>query len=63
MNSRVPCAPGRWTRQDNARREFTTYGKLPASTLTAMVVGSRRSVFSIPRNFAAATGVYGTLIA
>lgn len=39
--------------------------KLPLPTLTAMVVGGMvgAGVFSIPRNFAAATGVYGALIA
>jgi len=40
-------------------------GKLPLRTLTAMVVGGMvgAGVFSIPRNFAQATGVYGALIA
>jgi arginine:ornithine antiporter / lysine permease len=39
--------------------------KLPLRTLTAMVVGGMvgAGVFSIPRNFAQATGVYGALIA
>jgi arginine:ornithine antiporter/lysine permease len=39
--------------------------KLPLATLTAMVVGGMvgAGVFSIPRNFAQATGVYGALIA
>ena len=39
--------------------------KLPLPTLTAMVVGGMvgAGVFSIPRNFAQATGVYGALIA
>jgi arginine:ornithine antiporter / lysine permease len=39
--------------------------KLPLGTLTAMVVGGMvgAGVFSIPRNFAQATGVYGALIA
>lgn len=39
--------------------------KLPVHTLTAMVVGGMvgAGVFSIPRNFAQATGVYGALIA
>lgn len=39
--------------------------KLPLPTLTAMVVGGMvgAGVFSIPRNFALATGVYGALIA
>ncbi|HTY18512.1 MAG TPA: basic amino acid/polyamine antiporter [Myxococcota bacterium] len=39
--------------------------KLPVRTLTAMVVGGMvgAGVFSIPRNFAQATGVYGALIA
>jgi arginine:ornithine antiporter/lysine permease len=38
---------------------------LPLLTLTAMVVGGMvgAGVFSIPRNFAQATGVYGALIA
>ena len=39
--------------------------KLPLLTLAAMVVGSMvgAGVFSLPRNFALATGVYGALIA
>ena len=39
--------------------------KLPLRTLTAMVVGGMvgAGVFSIPRNYAQATGVYGALIA
>lgn len=39
--------------------------KLPLMTLTAMVVGSMvgAGVFSLPRNFAQATGVYGALVA
>jgi arginine:ornithine antiporter/lysine permease len=39
--------------------------KLPLRTLTAMVVGGMvgAGVFSLPRNFAVATGVYGALIA
>ncbi len=39
--------------------------KLPLLTLAAMVVGSMvgAGVFSLPRNFAQATGVYGALIA
>ena len=39
--------------------------KMPLATLTAMVVGGMvgAGVFSIPRNFAMATGVYGALIA
>ncbi len=39
--------------------------KLPLTTLTMMVVGGMvgAGVFSIPRNFAQATGVYGALIA
>lgn len=39
--------------------------KLPVMTLAAMVVGSMvgAGVFSLPRNFAQATGVYGALIA
>jgi len=39
--------------------------KVPLATLTAMVVGGMvgAGVFSIPRNFARATGVYGALIA
>jgi arginine:ornithine antiporter/lysine permease len=43
----------------------TTTDKLPLATLTAMVVGGMvgAGVFSIPRNFAMATGVYGALIA
>ncbi len=43
----------------------TTTEKLPLGTLTAMVVGGMvgAGVFSIPRNFAMATGVYGALIA
>ena len=43
----------------------TDVQKLPLRTLTAMVVGGMvgAGVFSIPRNFAQATGVYGALIA
>ena len=43
----------------------STTDKLPLATLTAMVVGGMvgAGVFSIPRNFAMATGVYGALIA
>jgi arginine:ornithine antiporter/lysine permease len=39
--------------------------KMPLLTLTAMVVGSMvgAGVFSLPRNFAQATGVYGALVA
>ncbi|MGR6923550.1 basic amino acid/polyamine antiporter [[Actinomadura] parvosata] len=39
--------------------------KLPLPTLTAMVVGSMvgAGVFSLPRNFAQATGVWGALVA
>src|SRR5689334_4679681 len=39
--------------------------KLPLMTLAAMVVGSMvgAGVFSLPRNFSQATGVYGALIA
>jgi arginine:ornithine antiporter/lysine permease len=39
--------------------------KMPLLTLTAMVVGSMvgAGVFSLPRNFALATGVYGALVA
>lgn len=39
--------------------------KLPLLTLTAMVVGGMvgAGVFSLPRNFAQATGIYGALIA
>jgi arginine:ornithine antiporter/lysine permease len=39
--------------------------KVPLATLTAMVVGGMvgAGVFSIPRNFAQATGVFGALIA
>lgn len=39
--------------------------KLPLWTLTAMVVGGMvgAGVFSIPRNFAQATGIFGALIA
>ena len=42
-----------------------TSDKVPLMTLTAMVVGGMvgAGVFSIPRNFAMATGVYGALIA
>jgi arginine:ornithine antiporter/lysine permease len=42
-----------------------TVQKMPLMTLTAMVVGGMvgAGVFSIPRNFAMATGVYGALIA
>jgi arginine:ornithine antiporter / lysine permease len=43
----------------------STTEKMPLATLTAMVVGGMvgAGVFSIPRNFAMATGVYGALIA
>ena len=43
----------------------STTEKMPLATLTAMVVGGMvgAGVFSIPRNFALATGVYGALIA
>ena len=43
----------------------STTDKVPLMTLTAMVVGGMvgAGVFSIPRNFAMATGVYGALIA
>ena len=43
----------------------STTDKLPRMTLTMMVVGGMvgAGVFSIPRNFAMATGVYGALIA
>jgi arginine:ornithine antiporter / lysine permease len=43
----------------------TDVQKLPLRTLTALVVGGMvgAGVFSIPRNFAQATGVYGALIA
>jgi arginine:ornithine antiporter/lysine permease len=39
--------------------------KFPLTTLIAMVVGSMvgAGVFSLPRNFALATGVFGALIA
>src|SRR3954447_6244854 len=43
----------------------TDVQRLPLRTLTAMVVGGMvgAGVFSIPRNFAQATGIYGALIA
>ncbi len=43
----------------------STAQKMPLLTLTAMVVGSMvgAGVFSLPRNFAQATGVFGALIA
>ena len=43
----------------------TEQQKVPLGILTAMVVGSMvgASVFSLPRNFALATGVYGVLLA
>jgi arginine:ornithine antiporter/lysine permease len=43
----------------------STTEKMPLTTLTAMVVGGMvgAGVFSIPRNFAMATGVYGAAIA
>ena len=49
--------------QDNA--STSNSDKLPLGTLIAMVVGGMvgAGVFSIPRNFAMATGVYGALIA
>jgi len=39
--------------------------KLPLPTLTAMVVGSMvgAGVFSLPRNFAQSTGVFGAVVA
>ena len=39
--------------------------KFPLTTLIAMVVGSMvgAGIFSLPRNFALATGVFGALIA
>jgi arginine:ornithine antiporter/lysine permease len=39
--------------------------KFPLTTLVAMVVGSMvgAGVFSLPRNFALSTGVFGALIA
>jgi arginine:ornithine antiporter/lysine permease len=45
--------------------DVKTTQKMPLLTLTAMVVGSMvgAGVFSLPRNFAQATGVYGALIA
>ena len=45
--------------------EDSNQQKLPLMTLTAMVVGGMvgAGVFSIPRNFAQATGIYGALIA
>lgn len=46
-------------------REEPEVQKLPIMTLAAMVVGSMvgAGVFSLPRNFSQATGVYGALIA
>jgi len=43
----------------------TAVRKFPLTTLIAMVVGSMvgAGIFSLPRNFALATGVYGALIA
>ena len=43
----------------------TQIKKFPLTTLIAMVVGSMvgAGIFSLPRNFALATGVYGALIA
>jgi amino acid transporter len=43
----------------------TQMRKLPLTTLIAMVVGSMvgAGVFSLPRNFALSTGVFGALIA
>ncbi|MFI6481895.1 basic amino acid/polyamine antiporter [Nonomuraea sp. NPDC050663] len=48
-----------------ARTETSTSGKLSLPTLTAMVVGGMvgAGVFSLPRNFAQATGVFGSMIA
>ncbi len=48
-----------------AKGEDSSAQKLSLPTLTAMVVGGMvgAGVFSIPRNFAQATGVYGALIA
>ena len=43
----------------------TAVRKFPLSTLIAMVLGSMvgAGIFSLPRNFALATGVYGALVA
>ena len=43
----------------------TEVRKFPLTTLIAMVVGSMvgAGIFSLPRNFALASGVYGALIA
>src|SRR5215813_10693768 len=48
-----------------ATKSVSSEHKLSLPTLTAMVVGGMvgAGVFSIPRNFAQATGVYGALIA
>lgn len=45
--------------------DVTATQKLPLPTLTTMVVGSMvgAGVFSLPRNFAQATGIWGALIA
>jgi len=45
--------------------EVKTVEKMPLLTLTAMVVGSMvgAGVFSLPRNFAQATGVFGAIVA
>ena len=46
-------------------RAPTEVRKFPLTTLIAMVVGSMvgAGIFSPPRNFALATGVYGALLA
>jgi arginine:ornithine antiporter/lysine permease len=59
-------APGaRVTSLDSDTRAPADVRKFPLTTLIAMVVGSMvgAGIFSLPRNFALATGVYGALIA
>jgi arginine:ornithine antiporter / lysine permease len=53
------------TPRPEVMREEPAVQKLPLMTLAAMVVGSMvgAGVFSLPRNFSQATGVYGALIA
>ena len=52
-------------RPELVKDEEKATNKLPLPTLAAMVVGSMvgAGVFSLPRNFGQATGVYGALIA
>lgn len=61
----VPDEPEQPRRPELVPDEPVPTTKLPLMTLAAMVVGSMvgAGVFSLPRNFAQATGVFGALIA